>query len=240
MIFAAGLGTRLGALGQSTPKALIEVGGLTMLERTARSLVRAGADHIVVNAHHQADRIVRFISEHDFGAEIEVSLEAERRLETGGGLWHARSLFRRDGPIMLHNVDVITDADLREMAVAHARDRALVTLAVHERESSRSLLFDDVGLFGRVDRRRDLRLESRPPRGEVRSFAFAGIHVCSHELLDHVTERGVFGILDTYLRVAAEGHAILPWKLAGEMWLEIGNAERLEAARATLGRTASS
>ena len=70
MIFAAGLGTRLGAIGRSTPKALIEIAGQTMLERTARRLVAAGADRIIVNVHHQADRIVSFIAAHDLGAEI--------------------------------------------------------------------------------------------------------------------------------------------------------------------------
>jgi NDP-sugar pyrophosphorylase family protein len=241
MIFAAGLGTRLGPIGQSTPKALIDVGGQTMLERTARRLVEveAGADRIIVNVHHHAERIERFVAEHPLGVEIRVSREPERPLETGGGLLHARALFRRDAPIILHNVDVITDADLGAMVAAHTRSEALVTLAVNRRETTRYLLFDEAGLFGREDRRRDLRLESRPPRGEIRTLAFAGIHVCSPGLLDHITERGVFPIMDTYLRLAAEGHRIHPWLLRNGMWLEIGNAERLEAARVSLGGTAS-
>src|SRR5437667_4982209 len=90
MIFAAGLGTRLGAIGESTPKALVEVGGQTMLERTVRRLVEAGADRIVVNVHHHADRVARFVAEHDLGAPSLVSRESERPLDTGGGLLHAR------------------------------------------------------------------------------------------------------------------------------------------------------
>jgi NDP-sugar pyrophosphorylase family protein len=235
MIFAAGLGTRLGEIGRTTPKALIEIGGQTMLERTARRLVAAGADRIVVNAHHQADRIQRFIAAHPLGAEVLVSHEPERPLETGGGLWHARGLFRREGPLLLHNVDVITDADLRALVAEQRQSGALATLAVSPRETTRYLLFDDAGLFGREDRRHGLkRTESRPPRGEVRTFAFAGIHACAPELLDLITERGVFPIVDVYLRLAAEGHPVRPWLLTGRMWLEIGNAERLEAARAAL------
>ena len=57
MIFAAGRGTRLGPLGQATPKALIEIAGRTLLEHTAARLVAAGATRIVVNVHHQAERI---------------------------------------------------------------------------------------------------------------------------------------------------------------------------------------
>jgi NDP-sugar pyrophosphorylase family protein len=238
MIFAAGFGTRLRAIGRSTPKALIEIAGQTMLERSARRLVAAGADRIIVNVHHQADRIERFIAGHDLGAEILVSREPERPLETGGGLIHARALFHRDAPILLHNVDVITDADLRALVAAHQQTGALATLAVNERETSRYLLFDDIGLFGREDRRHGLRLVSRPPHSEVRTLAFAGIHVCSPMLLDLVTERGVFPIMDSYLRLSAEGHTIASWLLKGGLWLEIGNLQRLEAARALLEPTA--
>ena len=236
LIFAAGLGTRLGPIGQSTPKALLEVGGVTMLERTVRRVAEAGADLVVVNVHHHAEAIERFLADHDLGVEIRISHEPDRPLETGGGLWHARDRFRRDRPILLHNVDVITDADLGAMVAAHARRAPLATLAVQERETPRRLLFDEQGLFGREDRRDPARREEgRPPGGEVRSVAFAGIHVCSPALLDLLTERGAFPILSAYLRLAAAGHRILPWSFAGQ-WLEIGNAERLDAARAMLGR----
>ena len=235
LIFAAGLGARLGPIGQTTPKALLEVGGCTMLERTVRRLVQAGADRIVVNVHHRADLIERYVAEHDFGAEILISREPERPLETGGGLWHARDLFRHDRPILLHNVDVITDADLRAMVAGHERLGPLATLAVNERDTTRSLLFDDDGLFGREDRQEGVkRMEGRPARGQMRSWAFAGIHVCSPELLDHVRERGMFPIMTSYLRLVGEGHRILPWLLPKGLWLEIGNAERLEAARSAL------
>lgn len=172
MIFAAGLGTRLGELGATTPKALIEVGGVTMLERTASALVAAGAGRIVVNVHHQAGAIESFIASHDLGAEVVVSREVGRPLETGGGLWHAREHFRRTGPILAHNVDVILGADLGALLDAHAAAGALATLAVHERETKRYLLFDDDGLFGRENRATGERTEARPPRGAERAFAF--------------------------------------------------------------------
>ena len=239
MIFAAGLGTRLGPLGQSTPKALIEIAGRTMLERTAARLVAAGVTRIVVNAHHHADRIERFIAEHDLGAEVLVSREPERPLETGGGLLRALSLFHRDDTILLHNVDVIGSAGLDPLVAAQRSSDALAALAVNERETARYLLFDDTGLFGREDRRNRLRREVRPPRGTVRALAFAGIHACAPRLLDLITERGVFPIVDVYLRLAAEGHVIVPCVLEDDQWLEFGNLERLEAARARLERPAS-
>ena len=140
LIFAAGLGTRLGRLGKTTPKALIEVGGVTMLERTVRRVVAAGADRVVVNVSHHAERIERFVAEHELGVEVLLSREPDGPLETGGGLWHARDLFRRDRPILLHNVDVITDADLAAIAAAQERSSALATLAVNDRASSRFVM----------------------------------------------------------------------------------------------------
>ena len=153
MIFAAGRGTRLGALGASTPKALIEIAGRTMLEHVVGRLRAAGAQRVVVNVHHHGEAIERFVAAHDLGVEILVSREPEGPLETGGGLLAARGLFRREGPILLHNVDVLTDADLGALVAAHRGGGALATLAVAERETQRYLLFDDAGLCGREDRR---------------------------------------------------------------------------------------
>ncbi len=231
MIFAAGLGTRLGPLGQATPKALIRVGARTMLEHVARGLVAAGVERIVINVHHHAEQIERFAAVHDLGAEVIVSREPERPLETGGGLAHARDLMRHDAPFFLHNVDVLTDADLTALYASHLHTDALVTLAVNERGTSRHLLFDAHGLYGHSDTRRDTRAIARPAVGPRRARAFAGIHVASPELLDHMTETGVFSILDVYLRLVAEGARIVPWDLGPAQWLEIGTLERLEEAR---------
>jgi NDP-sugar pyrophosphorylase family protein len=235
LILAAGLGTRLGEVGKTTPKALIEVGGRTMLEHVARRLVAAGAGRLVVNAHHHADRIEEWIAGHDLGVEVLVSPEPERPLETGGGLLQASRLFRPGSDVVLHNVDVLSDADLSALRRAHRESKALVTVAVSDRETPRRLVFDEVGLVGRVDDARGLRFEARPPRGRTREWAFTGIHLVSPDLPGLVTERGVFPILDTYLRLAAEGARILPHSIGRAAWYEVGTPERLAAARKAMG-----
>jgi len=232
MIFAAGRGTRLGELGERTPKALIEVGGRTMLEHTARRLVAAGATRLVVNVHHHAEAIERFLATHAPGAEVRVSREEPEPFETGGGLLHARALFHGDRPVMAHNVDVLCDTDLGALAAAHAAGGALATLAVQARETQRYLLFDDAGLLGRENRKSGERTEVRAPRGQVRALAFAGVHVFEPKLLDLVTERGVFPIVTVWLRLAAAGHVVRPWLVPEGAWFEIGTPERLAAVRA--------
>ncbi|MDE6766201.1 MAG: NTP transferase domain-containing protein, partial [Duncaniella sp.] len=61
MIFAAGLGTRLRPLTDTVPKALIEVGGVTMLQRVINRVIASGITEIVVNVHHHADKVKEYI-----------------------------------------------------------------------------------------------------------------------------------------------------------------------------------
>ncbi len=239
MILAAGLGTRLRPLTDHTPKVLVEVGGVTILERIVRRLVAAGADRIIVNAHRHADQIERQAARlgEELGIEVLVSVEEETPLETGGGLAHAETLFRKDGPFFLHNGDIITEVDLAGMMTAHRATGALATLAVGSRETSRYLLFDDRGLCGWESVATGESHRCRETDGKVEAWPFAGIHTISPDLFGLITEAGVFSILTLYLRLSAEGHAILPHNVTDAPWLEIGDSERLARAHAILGRS---
>jgi NDP-sugar pyrophosphorylase family protein len=237
MILAAGLGTRLGDVTRDTPKALVDVAGVPVLERVARRLIEAGASCLIINVHHHAGRIVEFVeSRGGFGVDVVFSREAGAPLETGGGLLHAAPHFRDDLPFLLHNVDVLCDVDLRALFQAQldAGPAALATLAVSRRETSRQLLFDDAGLVGRHDARSGERRLVRQATGEPGPLAFAGIHAVSPRIFGLLTERGAFSILDAYLRLAGAGHRIGAFDMGDARWLEIGNPARLEAARAAI------
>lgn len=233
MIFAAGLGTRLAPLTDRMPKALLEVGGVPMLERVALRMKAAGVGHLVVNVCPFADRIEAFVRERmGFGLDVEISRETPSPLETGGGLRAAIPMLRPGKPVLLHNVDVVTDLPLEDLARQHARRGALATLAVMERPSSRRLLFDDRGLVGRVSETEKVRIVVREPVGPVREWAFAGVHVIDASFPGRVTETGRFSILEPYLRLAAGGETILPFRADGHAWIDIGKPADLEAARA--------
>lgn len=236
MILAAGLGTRLGELTRDTPKALIDVGGMPVLEHVARRLIAAGADHLIINVHHHADRIEEFVRSRDeFGVAVSFSREEGTPLETGGGLLHAKPLFRQSGSFFLHNVDVLCELDLHTLYTTHVHSGALATLAVSRRQTSRYLLFDDSGLCGRMHSRGGGPAEVHADCADPVPFAFAGIHVISAALLDMITETGAFSIIDTYLRLASEGRPISRFDIGGARWLEIGNPERLADARRAFG-----
>jgi NDP-sugar pyrophosphorylase family protein len=235
MILAAGLGTRLRPLTNDLPKALVPVGDRPMLEHVARRLLAAGATRLVVNVHHHADQIKRFLDARGgFGVEVFVSEEPEERLETGGGLKHAERFFTKDAPFFIHNADVFTDIDLRALYAAHTASGALATLACRPAETPRHLVFDDGGLcgYGLAGGREHL---IREPEGGPERLDFCGIHVLSPEIFDRMTETGVFSIITTYLRLSREGARILPYRADGATWIDIGSFERLEEARVRFG-----
>lgn len=242
MLLAAGLGTRLRPLTERLPKPLIEIGGVPILERIARRLVAAGADRLIINLHHLGEQIRDFVAERDnFGVEVVYSEESERPLETGGGLALAAPLFRGDAPFFLHNTDILTDLPLGDMYAAHlaepSADPPMATLAVMRRETSRFLLFDERGLLGRVDRGADLRVQVREAVGAIDELAFAGVHVVSPDIFERLGERGAFSILEPYLELAAEGRRIVPFRVDGSDWIDIGKPEQLEEARRSMERS---
>ena len=239
MILAAGVGSRLGGITESLPKALVDVGGMAMLERVARRLIGAGADRLIINISHHADQIVEFVKlRENFGVDVVFSRE-EQPLETGGGVLRAAPLFRRDAPFFLYNVDVISDLDLPGMYRRHQQSGALVTLACNQRETSRFLLFDnEAGLCGRYDKRLGRGAELYTDCETFRPWAFAGVHVVSPPFLDLITETGKFSIMDSYMRLTGLGCRIELFDIGSTLWLEMGTPERLAAARAWAERTA--
>src|SRR4051812_28104539 len=237
MILAAGLGTRLRPLTDHTPKPLIPVAGVPMLERVARRLIAAGADRLIVNTSHLSEQIEAFLAERDgFGVAWQVSREPGTPLETGGAILQGAPLFRGDAPFFLHNADILTDLPLAAMYRAHQQADPLATLAVMERETSRHLLFDDRGLLGRTDAAKGLDLRVRDAVGEVRKLAFGGVHVISPRIFGLLTGSGAFSILDPSLRLAAAGETILPFRVDDSTWVDIGRPEQLQAAHAAAAR----
>jgi len=142
MIFAAGLGTRLKPLTDRMPKALVRVGGKPLIEHVILNLKNAGFRRIVVNVHHFAGQIISFLEANDnFGIDIRISDETEMLLETGGGIKKAVSLFSPDAPILIHNVDILSNVDLAKFYGSCLDNDA--TLLVSSRKTKRYLLFDE-------------------------------------------------------------------------------------------------
>ncbi len=235
MILAAGLGTRLRPLTEHRPKALVEINGRTLLEITLDRLRSFGVSDVIINVYHFADMILEYLKTNgNFGMRIEVSRE-DVLLDTGGGLRKAAYFFVGDStsseePFIVHNVDVLSAIDLGRMVQFHSDHRALATLAVQDRETSRYLLFDDqLQLCGR---RSGSDRESQLVRACERSqaLAFSGIHVISPRLLRMMNEEGAFSIITTYLRLAGQGEKIFAFHADEYYWRDLGKPEGVTQA----------
>ena len=230
MIFAAGLGTRLKPLTDTMPKALVRVGGQPLLWHVINKLKRAGYERIVVNVHHFAGQIVDYLKANDnFGLDIRISDESEMLLETGGGIKKALPLFDPTEPILIHNVDILSNLDLTSLPT----DAPL--LVVSQRQTKRYLLFDD-----------DLRLqgwtniETSEVKGPIihhpsyishlRKLAFSGIHVMHpslYPLLEDWPER--FPIMDFYLKACGD-NLIRGYEAKNLRILDVGKLDTLDKA----------
>ncbi len=229
MIFAAGLGTRLGTFTENVPKALVKIGGMTLLEFQLRRLSHLGFREAVINVHHFADQLIEYVrGNRGFGINVHISDERDELLETGGGLRKAAAFFKGCGDILLINADVITNMDFRIMISRHRESPGLATLAVRNRVSSRYLLFDDTD---RLCGWRNLKMQEEkialPGTGKLRELGFSGIHVIQEKLLELIPAFGKYSIVDSYLRLAA-GHCISAFLHDSDVWMDVGRPENLE------------
>ena len=234
MIFAAGLGSRLKPLTDNMPKALVPVAGKPMLEHVILKLKEAGFDQIVINIHHLGQQIIDFLqANNNFGVKIYISDERDYLLDTGGGIKKAALFLQGDEPFLVHNVDILSNVDLKLLYQQHVNNNALATLLVSQRQTSRYLLFNQENkLCGWRNH----------ATGEVKSFypyfdpqqyteyAFGGIHVMSPKILDWMEEwTGKFSIIQFYLSICARTD-IHAFPSSNLRLLDIGKPETLAEA----------
>ena len=238
MIFAAGLGTRLKPVTDTMPKALVPVGGKPLIGHVIGRLKEAGTDKIVVNVHHFASQIIDFLRTNDnFGVDISISDESDKLLDTGGGIKAAARLFDHGRPVLVHNVDIMSNADLKRLYGSHAG--AEVTLLVSERITKRYLLFDDaMRLVGWTNIETG---EVKTPYKELdvaacHRYAFSGIHVISPDVFRYMDDfPDKFGIIDFYLKVC-DKIEIKARLQEGLRLLDVGKADTLAEAEALFSR----
>lgn len=241
MIFAAGLGTRLRPLTDSMPKALVPVHGVPMLQHVITNLKNAGAGKIIVNTHHFPDMIADFLNRNNnFGIDIAVSDERDLLLDTGGGIVKAASMLDGDEPFIVHNADIFTDVNLREIYERHIKSGSDATLLVGKRSTSRYLLFDgDLRMSGWINNKTGEVKPAGLNSSSYTEYAFNGIHVISPGLLPILRGyRGTgtpFSITSFYIDNCSNCtiNGFMPVKAYN--WHDIGKPDSLEAANKSSG-----
>jgi NDP-sugar pyrophosphorylase family protein len=232
MIFAAGLGTRLNNETSDKPKALVKVGNKTLLQNAIEKLKKEGVSEIAINVHHFSELVVSYLNENDFGIKIHISNETDKLLDTGGGLKKAAKFLAGTEPILIYNVDIISNLSLNLLLDEHIKSNSLVTLAVRNRETQRYFKFDQSKqLVGWINKKTGESKISQPENFKTSvEMAYSGIHIVQPEIFSLMPDTDKFSITDFYLELA-KTHPIKGYFDDSDLWMDVGKPEQLEEAR---------
>ena len=243
MILAAGLGTRLGALTQDKPKALVPLNGKPLLQHCIENLIAKGFHHIVINVHHFGEQIIDFVESHHFDADIQISDERDLLMDTGGGIVKATPLFKDAKTVLVHNVDIISNVNLGELSRQFLDSDDDAWLLTQDRETNRKLLFRDddqlIGwrnkadgnfkwVFPEKDSPSTLRRAQGSGTLDYNEQAFSGLHFFRSDLFAEFEVKRQ-SVIDLYLYLA-KTNRIISKSIQPDYWFDLGKPEQLEAA----------
>lgn len=246
MILAAGKGTRLRPFTDTMPKALVPVDKEPMISRLISHLKKQGATEIIVNVHHFSEMLIDYLHKHEWGVPIRISDETNMLLDTGGGIKQARFLCKSSTfPLLVHNVDIISNADLKTFYKNSLNNDA--TLLVSKRVTTRYLLFNNENKLvgwtniktGEVKSPYTHLIPDSPtfcPQAlnALHRYAFSGIHCIAPSLFDSMDEfPKSFSIIDFYLSVCANKN-ICAINDPALTLLDLGKPETLGKAKSFL------
>ncbi len=230
IIFAAGLGTRIQVISEGKPKALVKINDKTLLQIAIEFLSDNGIEEVIVNIHHQADLMRTYISSQTFPIPVSISDESDLLLDTGGGLLKARQFFKDKKDFIVYNVDVISNIDLQKMYKAHKESKALATLAVRKRGTSRYLLFNDknkmIGWENINTKEQILHTKE-----VYQQLAFSGIHILSTKIFDLLEQENkkVFSITKSYINLSKD-YVVKAYIHDKDYWFDVGKPESYKEA----------
>ena len=229
-ILAAGLGTRMRPLTNDRPKALVEVGGKTLIDHMLDRLASAGARRFVVNVHYFADRLEAHLKTRR-DLDIVISDERDALLETGGGLKKARPLLGDDA-IWVANTDSVWLEDQEGDALgdlARLWDPAKMDACLLLAEMDRTTGFDGAGDFFQPDGVH-LRFRNDAPSAPLN---YMGVHITRPSIIDGEAD-DAFSLARIWRRAAPDN------RLSGTVmhgdWMHVGDPQALKDAEARLAR----
>jgi len=225
MVFAAGLGTRMRPLTETTPKPLVNVGGQAILDRVLDQLAAAGVTQAVVNVHHLGEQIIAHLANRQ-SPRIVISDERAKLLDQGGGIKKALPTLGA-APFFICN----TDAFWREDGASNIQ--ALARYYDPERMDAALLLAETESSLG-VDWGGDFEIDASgrlfQPAGR-RRYVYTGVGILSPRLFENVSEE-VFK-LSPFFFEAARRERLFGLPTRG-LWLHVGCIAAIEEAERAL------
>ena len=175
MILAAGIGRRMKPITLKTPKPLLEINNISLLERAINLLINYGVQEISINVYHLPDKIRSFITQKKFKAKINISNEANLLLDTGGGVLKGTENFG-DNPFIVINPDTIWNKnyleELKKLEIIYFKNKKPVLLLVNKKLSVDPSFNGDFNLNNEIISKKD-----------ENHFIFTGLQIIDRSFL---------------------------------------------------------
>jgi N-acetyl-alpha-D-muramate 1-phosphate uridylyltransferase len=227
MIFAAGLGTRLKPFTETHPKALAVVNNKPLLQRNIEYLKSFGINEFIINVHHFPEQIISFLRQNqNFTSKITISDETDALLETGGGLKKASSFLKGNEPFLVMNVDMLTNLDIGKMLAFHKSNKAIATLAVTNRITSRYFLFNRKNELCGWKNTKTAEEKIIRKEADLIPMAFSGIHIIEPAIFDLIDREGKFSMVDVYLELCSK-KTVSGFDHTSDILIDVGKPESI-------------
>ena len=175
MVLAAGLGKRMQPLTLKTPKPLLEINNISLLERAIKLLIKSGVEEISINVHHLPEQIEKFIEEKKFKVQINISNETDALLDTGGGILEATKHFN-DNPFYVINPDTLWSdryiEEVKRLEDSYSKNKKPTLLLVDKKLSYDGSFKGDFNLAN-----------NQISRDEKNDFIFTGLQIIQRNFL---------------------------------------------------------
>jgi len=175
MVLAAGLGKRMQPLTLKTPKPLLEINNISLLERAINLLIKSGIEEISINVHHLPEQIEKFIREKKFKVEVNISKETDALLDTGGGILEATKHFG-DNPFYVINPDTLWSdrhiEEVKRLEDSYFKNKKPTLLLVNKKLSFDGSFKGDFNITN-----------NQISRDEKNEFIFTGLQIINRSFL---------------------------------------------------------
>lgn len=202
VILVGGMGTRLRPLTFETPKQMLPLVGVPMIECALENLARHGVTDVVLSLGYMPDRFIEAYPDNVIaGIKVTYAVEPEP-LDTAGAIRYAAREAGIAETFIVVNGDVVTDLDVTSLLAFHRSTGAMASIALHP--------VVDPSLFGVVPTTpegRVLAFVEKPPRDEApTNLINAGTYIMEPAVLDRIAAIGRVSVeRETFPALAADG-----------------------------------
>lgn len=212
LVLCAGFGTRLGELTRDLPKPLLDLCGQPLLGRTLKYLAAHNIKEVAINLHYRAEQIKSFVGDGSLFGVLPHFVYEPEPLGTAGAVRNLKEYFDPHQPFLVLYGDLLLDQDLAPLFQQHQTNKADITLLVHRRAGSNSIVRVDEA--GRV-----VELLERPTRDATNAgdnLVNSGLYVCSSSCFDFIAATGQSDFpRDVFPKMLADGKRIYTFPLTG-------------------------